>query len=119
MIAVLSGKYIYSEPNGTPVRSTMSLMRNASLPFSAINSAAHSRIRSKRSRLRRWVGTRRARPDAPASGSLCFVFFAAIHPSRKKCLDELNTRVYRIYQIRDILVFDKWKETSHVAAPDS
>src|SRR5690606_33583354 len=42
-----------------PVRSTMSLIRKASLPFSTRSSRAHARMASKRSRLRLCVGARR------------------------------------------------------------
>src|SRR5882757_2887744 len=95
----------------------MSLIRNASLPFSAMISAADSRMRSKRSRLRCCVGTSRARPCAPAAAGAGPDFFLTAIPSLQKCLDELNTRVYRILQIRDILVFNG-KEIRNAATSD-
>src|SRR2546430_1209157 len=79
-------------------------MRKASLPFSAISAAAHARIFSNRSRLRCWVGTRRANAGAPASAAFGPAFPLGIGPLTQKRLDVTNTRVYRIWQIRDILV---------------
>src|SRR3954447_17622516 len=73
-------------------------------------------MRSKRSRLRCWVGTRRASPWLLAwalplplpwllpPAVVRPAFFAAIR-APAKILDELNTRGYRFLQIRDILVF--------------
>jgi hypothetical protein len=57
----------------------MSLIRKASLPFSAITAVAHSSIRSNRSRLRRCVGARRARLAPPPFVGFSFVgFFVAM-----------------------------------------
>src|SRR4051812_27729351 len=88
----------------------MSLIRKASLPFSAITSTAQARMRSKRSRLRCWVGTSRAirRLSAAVSDWFGLVFRLVIN-SPQKALDASNTIVYRFSQIRDILAFLQWK----------
>jgi len=58
-MAARSGKYWYSEPIDISARAATSLMRRASIPPSATSAVDTARMRSTRSRLRRWLGTRR------------------------------------------------------------
>ena len=52
---------------GTPARSATSRILSASLPYAAIRSDAAWSIRSTRSRLRCWLGSRRGRDDNEAA----------------------------------------------------
>src|SRR5688500_16027950 len=73
-------------------------MRIASLPFSSISDAAAASMRSTRSRLRCWLGSRRAAGDLlPRGGSTAVRFMNNPHIR----VDRTNTRIYHVLQHED------------------